>query len=182
MILLRFISLFLLSFGLWVTTMTSANSQPGGQGTFFGLDYLLAESTVIEDTDELKPKAVRMRFGGYSSKYLGYETHIATGVSDDQTASNTVLDIDRIYALYARFHYRPFSRLELFALAGIAWTDYTVETPTGNRRDRDGDFSYGGGLMFHLDDEDSITADWVQYLGDRNAEMRAWSIGVLRRY
>lgn len=174
--LLRFVPFALLA------CATVANAQTGSKGTFFGLDYLLADSSVIEDPEELNPNAVRMRFGGYTSKYLGYETHLATGVSDDETSANTVLDIDRIYALYARMHYRPFARLELFALAGIAWTDYTVDTPTSNRRDRDGDFSYGGGFMFHLDGEDSITADWVNYLDDRNAEMRAWSIGVLRRY
>nr|WP_299379424.1 porin family protein [uncultured Halomonas sp.] len=151
--------------------------------TYAGLQY--AKVSYEADYDiEADPTMVVGRLGHYLTDYFSVEGRVGLGLSDDDVTvdghdANATAEIDHLIGAYAVGHLPVTQYVSIYALAGFAQIEGTLDTPYGSESDDDSGFSFGvGGEVNFFSPRFSGTLEYMSYLDKSDYEVSAISAGV----
>ncbi|WP_082140376.1 porin family protein [Halomonas sp. PR-M31] len=164
--------------------LMSSPALAGSAGTTYaGLQH--AWVSYEDDYDvEADPTMLVGRLGHYLTDYFSVEGRVGLGLADDDVTvdgydANATAEIDNLLGAYAVGHLPVTQYVSIYALAGFAQVEATLDTPFGSESDDDSGFSFGvGGEVNFFSPRFSGTLEYMSYLDKSDYEVSAISAGV----
>lgn len=118
------------------------------------------------DTDGADIGALTARGTYFITPHLGVEGEASIGIDDDQVGAANV-ELDSSFGAFGVAQLPVSERVDLFARAGYATSDYNVSVPgVGSASGDDDGFAYGVGGKVFLTDRFGLRGDFTRYEGD----------------
>jgi len=141
-----------------------------------------------------KPAGIVVKVGGNFNRYFAVEGRIASGVVSD--SSNEVVggtpvkvsaDIDYMYGVYAVGTLPVMSRLDVYGVLGYTRGKATEESsstliPVPEKKDAVNGYSYGLGVGWKLDEDVSVSLEYMSYMSKSGFDSKALAIGLSQRF
>ncbi|MBW1643790.1 MAG: porin family protein [Deltaproteobacteria bacterium] len=172
--------------GLLVCFCISFSVSAIAQPRYVGVNYLVAdfESKKVETTADLD--ALSINFGQYLHKNFALEGRLGFGFgydtyNDFSKLTSVDYHLNFLSGIYLRGEL-PLGKFRPYAMLGLSYVEVKVRgTVLGfraNGYDSDGDFSYGAGLDFQVNDSFGLNAEYMMLIDNSKRQIDSWSVGV----
>ena len=187
---IRNVSLFVI-----LSTLTVA---AGDSGFYIGGGYAATQLGLSADLPEIKQKLIDettdsfLLVAGYDiSENLGVEGRYYINGSEaayQYYLGNTPLSGTykaESIALYAKPRYYILPMLDIYALVGVSYNDYSINTVLGGDNS-EAVFSWGAGAQFHVTDSIGVYVDYTDF-GESDSlistsDLSSWNIGFTYKF
>ena len=133
------------------------------------------------DADGVDLGGLTARGTYFATPYLGVEGEASFGVKDDDLGAATV-ELDNSLAAFGVVRAPVAEKVDVFARAGYATTDYTTNVPgSGSFSTDDDGFAYGVGGKVFLTEKFGLRADVTRYEGD-DVDADVISVGGVMKF
>lgn len=133
------------------------------------------------DTDNADLGALTARGTYFFNPHVGIEGEASIGIDDDQIGAANV-ELDNALAAFGVVQMPVTDRVDLFARAGYATSDYNVDVPgVGSASGDDDGFAYGVGGKVFLTDRFGLRADVTRFEGD-DTDADVISVGGVMKF
>jgi hypothetical protein len=118
------------------------------------------------DTDGADIGALTARGTYFITPHVGVEGEASIGIDDDQVGAANV-ELDSAFGAFGVVQMPVSERVDLFARAGYATSDYNVDVPgLGSASGDDDGLAYGVGGKVFLTERFGLRGDFTRYEGD----------------
>jgi hypothetical protein len=133
------------------------------------------------DAENADLGALTVRGTYFVNPHVGIEGEASIGIDDDEVGAASY-ELDNSLAAFGVVQMPVTERVDLFARAGYATTDYTVNYPgSGDLSGDDDGFAYGVGGKVFLTDRFGLRADFTKYDGD-DTDADVISVGGVMKF
>ncbi|MEO1966879.1 porin family protein [Hyphomonas sp.] len=133
------------------------------------------------DADSANLDALTARGTYFFNPHVGVEGEASIGIGDDDVGAANV-ELDNSLAAFGVVQMPVAERVDLFARAGYATSEYNVDVPgVGGASGDDDGFAYGVGGKVFLNDKFGLRADVTRYEGD-DTDADVISVGGVMKF